>query len=163
MRSMLKRVVGMAAVAGSFAIAVVGCTRDETTEKLNQAEQAAETAGKAVSDSVSELAKQGEALAGKLGAEAANLLKPMKDQFGSLEQLKQSPEQLKVAVNQMIQAIETQVSKLQLPDRVKQGLTAVQAKLVSLRDYLAGEYEQAKIDEHIRGILETAKSQLGID
>jgi hypothetical protein len=97
-----------------------------------------------------------------LGEKAMAYLSPLKEKLGNLESLKDKPEELKTAVTELIQTIEDKAADIELPEAVSNTLATVKERLVALKDYLQGEVEQAKIDEHIQKIMDAVKSGLGM-
>lgn len=139
-----------------------GCSTEEATEELKKAGAAAEGAASEVAEDVGAVVEEGEKMAGELGEKAQAFLTPLKDKVGNLEELKKSPEKLKTAVGEMIESIEQKAEGIELPETVSKTLATVKEKLVELRDYLEGEYEQAKIDERVQDIVDSVKSGLGL-
>ncbi|WP_146531417.1 hypothetical protein [Novipirellula artificiosorum] len=139
-----------------------GCSKDEAATELKEAESAVEASAKEVAEDVGAVVEEGEKMASELGEKAQAYLAPLKDKLGNLEELKETPEQLKTAVAEMIASIEQRAEDLKLPESVSTALANVKEKLIALRDYLEGEVEQAKVDEHIQEIMESAKSGLGL-
>ena len=139
-----------------------GCSREEAAKELKKAEAAAEGAAKEVAEDVGAAVEEGEKMASELGEKAQAYLAPLKDKFSNLEELKDTPEQLKTAVVEMIESLEQKAEDVELPETVSATLAKVKEKLIALRDYLEGEYEQAKIDEHVQEVMESVKSGLGL-
>lgn len=161
-----------------------GCDQQKASETLEKAEESASETAAAVSDSVGEAVKKGEEAAGEMAKEgskmakdavektkqvagdlsekAAAYLAPIKEEFGSLDKLKEKPEELKAAVSKLIENIEAKAEGIELPEQVSNALATVKEKLVSLKEYLEGEYEQAQIDKRVQEIKETVKSSLGM-
>ena len=139
-----------------------GCSKDEAATELKEAEAAVESSAKEVAEDIGSLVDEGEEMASELGEKAQAYLAPLKDKFSNLEELKDTPEQLKTAVAEMIESLEQKAEDVELPETVSATLAKVKEKLIALRDYLEGEYEQAKIDEHVQEIMESVKSGLGL-
>lgn len=162
-----------------------GCGGSESmSEAVQEAEEAAEQAAETVGEDlekgmekakegaakVAEEAKEGAAkaaeevkeVATELGEKAMAYLGPLKEKFGNLDSLKEKPEELKKAVSGLIEDLDKRAKDLQLPEKIGEALNAAREKLVALRDYLEGEVEQAKIDEHVKEIWETVKAHLGM-
>ena len=76
--------------------------------------------------------------------------------------MKETPEELKTAVAKLIGSIEQKAQDIKLLETVSTTLAKVKGKLIALRDYLEGEYEQAEIDQHVHEIMESVKSGLGL-
>ena len=89
-------------------------------------------------------------------------LGPLKEKFGDLDSLKDSPEKLKSAVTDLIQTIEDKAGSIELPQAMQDGLETIKEKLVALRDYLDGEVQQSGIDERVTSIMDSVKSGLGM-
>jgi hypothetical protein len=140
----------------------VGCDKQAATEQLEKVEQSAGETADAISDNVSDAVEKGGDIAGELGEKAMAYLTPLKEKFGDLETLKESPEKLKVAVSDLIEKIEGKAEGITLPESVSNALAAVKEKLIALRDDLGADIEQAKIDEHLKGIMDSVKSALGM-
>lgn len=161
-----------------------GCTEQEATDSLKRAEATAEQAATAVAEDVGEAMEKGEEAAGAavdkgteiagdvfdqgkelasaLSEKASAYLTPIKQEFGSLEGLKEKPDQLKAAVTALIESIEAKAEDIELPESVSSALATVKEKLIALKDYLEGEFEQAKIDEHLKEITDSAKHAFGM-
>jgi hypothetical protein len=139
-----------------------GCSKEEATESLKKAEDAAEHAAETIADDTEEVIKEGEELAEELGEKALAYLTPLKEKFGNLDGLKGKPAELKVAVADLIKSIEEKAEDIELPEAVSNALAAAKDKLVALKEYLEGEVEQAKVEEHIQDIVESIKSGLGM-
>ena len=162
----------------------IGCTKQDATATMEKAgasaKEAAETVSANVGDAVkeggkmagdaleegkqaaSDAVKKGSEMASELGEKAVAFLAPMKEKFGDLDSLKEKPEELKTAVDELIQSIEKKAEDIELPESVSTALATIKEKLVALKDYLGGEVEQAKIDEHLKDIMESVKSGLGM-
>ena len=139
-----------------------GCSKKEAAESVKKAEESAQKAAESVAAGTGEAVKKGAEMASELSEAAMAYLSPLKEKFGSLDALKESPKELKKAVTELIQAIEDKTEDIELPEVVSKTLAAAKEKLVALKDYLEGEVEQAKIDEHIKGIMDSIKSGLGM-
>ena len=161
----MKRWFGRMVLLGCVALVVVwsGCSKEEAEQSLKKAEQTAEDAAKSAAQEVGEVLKKGEEAASELGEKALAYLTPLKEKLANLDSLKDSPEQLKQAVTELIETIDGKAEDIQLPEKVSAGLATVKEKLTALRDYLEGEVEQAKIGEHIQEIMDTVKSELGMN
>ena len=140
----------------------IGCNQEELSETVNAAEESVETTAKNVASEAAAMASKGEEMARELGAEAMAFLNPMKEKLGNLESLKEKPEELKTMVSELINSIEQKAEKMTLPESMSQAFASLKEKLISLRDYLEGEYEQAKIGEHLKGIMDSVKSEFGM-
>ena len=151
-----------AVICAALTIFATGCSKEEAADSLKQAEEGAEGAAETIAEDTKEVIKEGEELAEELGDKAIAYLTPMKEKFGNLESLKDKPAELKEAVAELITSIEEKAEDIELPEALSKSLTTVKDKLVALKDYLEGEAEQAKIEEHINGIMETVKSGLGM-
>ena len=184
--AMKKTILYRSCVASFCAATLIcsGCDQQKASETLEKAEQSASETAAAVSDSVGEAVQKGEEAAGEMAKEgsemakdavekgkqvasdlsekAAAYLTPIKEEFGSLDSLKEKPEELKAAVSKLIEKIETKAEDVELPEKVSNALATVKEKLVALKEYLEGEYEQAQIDERLQEIKETVKSSLGM-
>lgn len=136
-----------------------GCNQQEAEQTLSDAETAAQQAAETVAEDVESAVEQGGQMASDLGEQAKAYLTPMTEKFGNLEDLKDSPEKLKAAVTELIESIEQKLEDIKLPEAMGDSLASIKEKLVALRDYLQGEYEQARIDEHVQDIAETVKSK----
>lgn len=168
----------------ALALVCAGCNTEQAKETLNDAGVAMEEAGNDVAEKTGEMAEEGKKMAGdatenakKMAGEATEgakkmagqlsekayaFLTPLKEKVANLESLKDSPEKLKEAVSKLITSIEEKTESLQLPEKIDNGLATVKEKLVSLRDYLEGEYEQSKINEYVKDIGDTVQSELGM-
>ena len=151
-----------AVIGAALTIFAAGCSKEEAADSLKKAEKAAEGAAETIVEDTEKVIKEGEELAGELGDKAMAYLTPMKEKFGNLESLKDKPAELKEAVAELITSIEEKAEDIELPEALNKSLTTVKDKLVALKDYLEGEVEQAKIEEHVNGIMETVKSGLGM-
>ena len=138
-----------------------GCSKDEAATQLKEAEAAVEETAKDVGEDVRSAVEEGERMASELSEKAQAYLAPLKDKFSNLEEVKDTPEQLKAAVAEMIESLEQKAEEVELPETVSATLAKVKEKLIALRDYMEDEYEQAKIDEHVQEIMESVKSSLG--
>ena len=168
----------------ALALVCAGCNTEQAKETLNDAGVAMEEAGNDVAEKTGEMAEEGKKMAGdategakkmagdategakkmagQLSEKAYAFLTPLKEKVANLESLKDSPEKLKEAVSKLITSIEEKTESLQLPEKIDNGLATVKEKLVSLRDYLEGEYEQSKINEYVKDIGDTVQSELGM-
>jgi hypothetical protein len=145
-----------------LAVACSGCSEQEAAKQLQQAEKAAEKAAGTVSGAVTEAVQASEKVAGELGEKALAHLDLLKEKFGKLEALKDSPADLKTAVTDLIQTIETKAEDVHLPEKLSSALAAIKEKLVALERDLAGEIEQSQIGERIKEIMDTAKKELSM-
>ena len=148
-----------------FAITAVfygGCDSQKAADTMKKAEESAENAAGSIADGAGEMVKEGEKMAADLGDKAKAWLEPMKEKFGSLEELKKTPEELKTAVGNMIENIEQKAEGINLPEAMSKSLATVKEKLVSLRDYLEGEYDQAGIDKYVSEVTDSVKSFVGL-
>ena len=139
-----------------------GCSKEEATESLKKAEQAAEQTAETIADDTEKVIKEGEELAEELGEKALAYLAPLKKKFGNLDGLKDKPAELKEAVADLIKSIEEKAEGVELPETFSNALAAAKDKLVALKEYLEGEVEQAKVEEHIQDVMESVKSGLGM-
>ncbi len=150
-----------------------GCDKKAATETLKNAEESAQEAASNVASGVGDAVDEGKAaasdavesgkqMASDLGEKAMAFLTPLKEEFGDLDSLKEKPEELKVAVTDLIQKIEDKSADIKLPEAVSTALASVKEKLIALKDYLEGEVEQAKIEEHLKDIMDSVKSGLGM-
>lgn len=162
----INRAIGIVCVL--LLASLVGCS-DKAKDAVENAENAvgdvaqdaadmAETAG----DNIADAGKKAEEAVSEFGAESVAYFSSMKERFGNLDGLKDKPEELKKWVDDTLKAIEEKAENVQLPDAASNALDAVKEKLVALKEYLAGEVDQAKIDEHIKGIIESTKKGLGL-
>jgi vacuolar-type H+-ATPase subunit H len=148
---------------GAFSLMLsLGCTQQEATETMKQAEESAQQTAESIKQDAGEMVEKGEQMASELGEKATAFLSPLKEKFGNLDSLKDKPEELKKAVADLIQSIEAKAEGIQLPESVNNTLAAVKEKLVALRDYLEGEFEQANVDEQVQGIMDSVESGLGM-
>lgn len=165
------RCIALASCA-AFALCC-GCDENEATATLEKAgdsiQDTAETVSTEVGDAVKEgkdaagdVVQEGKQMASELGEKAMAYVTPLKEKFGDLESLKEKPEELKTAVTALIQSIEEKTEDIKLPESVSTALATAKEKLVALKDYLEGEAEPAKIEEHLKDIMESVKSGLGI-
>jgi archaellum component FlaC len=161
---MMKKSISCGWALGLSAILVAshGCSQQEAADALQSAEDTAKGAADTVAKGAEEAVQKGGEIASELGEQAMAFLTPIKEQLGGLEGLKDKPEELKAAVTKLIQSIEDKTADIKLPEAVTTTLATLKEKLVALRDYLAGEVEQAKVDEQIQGIMESVESGLGI-
>ena len=150
------------ALLAALALSVSGCNKQEVTEELKEVEAAAEEATAQVAGDVETAVEEGEKMASELGEKAMEYLTPLKDELSSLDELKATPEDLKARVSEIIESIETKAEGIELPETVTKALEGIKEKLIALRDYLQGEFEQAKIDEHVKEIMDSVKSGLGM-
>ena len=138
-------------------LALNGCEQGGVEKAVGDAGKAASEAGKAASAAAGEAAEAGKGMLEGLSEQATGFLNPLKDKFTGLADLKDKPEQLKEAVNGLISSMEGKLDGLGLPDAVKTALEGVLEKLVGLKDYLAGEAEEAGITDKVNGIMESVK------
>jgi DNA repair exonuclease SbcCD ATPase subunit len=150
----------------------VGCD-DQASQTLKRAEESAESAAATIAEDAGELVKEGEAaasdaieqgkqMASELGEKATAYLTPLKEKFGNLESLKGKPEELKTAVNELLQSLEQKTEDIQLPEAISTALATIKEKLIALKEYLAGEVEQSQLDQRLQEISESVKSGLGM-
>jgi chromosome segregation ATPase len=139
-----------------------GCNTEQASETLKDVEQSAEQAAEGIQQGVGEAVAEGEKAVDALTEQATAYLTPLREQFGKLEGLKDSPEELKKAVADLIQSIEDKAADIQLPEAVNTALAGLKEKLLALKASLEGEIDQAKIGQHIQEIMESVKSELGI-
>ncbi|MEO8270762.1 MAG: hypothetical protein ABI557_13650 [Aureliella sp.] len=142
-------------VAAVFGIA--GCNQDQ----LKQAETSAKNSTDTIFSDVDQAVKKGGEYASELGEDATAYLAPLKEKVGSLDSLKDTPEKLKEAVADIIQWIEDKAEAFKLPETMGKALADSKSKLIELQEYLKGEVEQAKIEEHIQHIKDSFKSVFG--
>ncbi len=148
-----------------FTIAAVicgGCDSQKAADTMKKAEESAEKAAGSIADGAGEMVKEGGKMAADLGEKAKAWLEPMKEKFGSLEELKKTPEELKTAVGNMLEYIEQKAEGINLPEAMSNSLATVKEKLVALRDYLEGEYDQSGIDKYVSEVTDSVKSFLGL-
>ena len=146
----------------ALAITCCGCNKQEAGKQLDKVEQSARGAASAVSEEVSDAVKEGEKAVSELGEKAVAHLGVLKEKFGKLDSLKESPAELKTAVADLIQSIEAKAEGIQLPEKLETAMAAIKEKLVALQQYLAAESDPSKIKEHVQGILDSVKSELGM-
>lgn len=139
-----------------------GCSKEKAAETVKNAEEAVEEAAETVANDAGKVVKEGEKLASELGEKALAYLSPLKEKLGNLENLKETPDELKKAVTELVQSIEDKAEDIELPEAMSTALATVKEKLVALKDYLEGEVDQAKIEEHIKEIMDSVKSGLGM-
>ena len=159
-RFLLQRMV-LAVVVGLFGFSI-GCSKEQATKTLDQAETSAEEVAETIVEDAEEVVEEGKQMAVELGEKAAGYLTPMKEKLGNLESLKKSPEELKKAVTDLIASIEGKAEGLKLPEAVSETLATLKEKLVSLQTYLEGEVDEAKIGERVDDIITSVKSGLGM-
>jgi uncharacterized coiled-coil DUF342 family protein len=135
-----------------------GCSKEQAEESVKQAEEAADTIAK----DAEEVVEKGKEMADELGEKAIAFINPLREKFGQLEGLKDKPDELKEAVTDLIQSIEDKAEGIQLPEALSGALATVKEKLQELKQYLEGEVDQAKVEEHIQEIMDSAKSGLGM-
>ncbi|MDG2224305.1 MAG: hypothetical protein P8L85_23185 [Rubripirellula sp.] len=135
-----------------------GCSK----QAVEDAEQAVESTAGTIADDAGAIVQEGEAIVSGLGEAAMSSLAPLKEKFGGLDALKDKPAELKAAVVELIQSIEAKADGVTLPEGAATALETLKEKLVALRDYLGGEVDQAKIDEQLKGIMDSVKSSLGM-
>ncbi len=156
---LLKTSIALFAV---MAISISGCSKEDATQAVQQAEESAENAAESIGESVDSAVEGGKEMASELGEKAQAFMTPLKEKFGDLESLKDKPEELKTAVSDLIQSIEEKAEGIELPEAMTSALATVKEKLVELKDYLEGEADPAKIEEHLKDIGESVKSGLGM-
>ncbi len=139
-----------------------GCSQKEASEAISEAKASAEEASQSLAGDASAMMEKGKEMASELGENATAFLTPLKEKFGNLESLKETPEKLKTAVTELITSIEQKADGINLPEAMRQTLASVKEKLVALKNYLEGEYEQAGIDEKVNDIVSSVKSGLGM-
>ena len=162
----------------------LGCDQDAANEAMQEVETSAGDAAGALTDDAKAAMEKGKEMAGEaaakgkemagdaaakgkemaseLGENAMAFLAPLKEKLGNLDSLKETPEKLKTAVTELIASMEQKTEGFKLPEAMSQTLATVKEKLVALRDYLEGEYEQAKIDEKVQDIVDAMKSGFGM-
>lgn len=131
------------------------------SELGDKGKQVATDLGEKGKQVATDLGEKGEELASELGEKAMAYITPLKEKLGNLEGLKESPEELKKAVADLIAAIEKKAEDLELPETISSALATVKEKLVALKEYLEGEVDQAKLDERVKEISESVKSAFG--
>ncbi|TWT68903.1 hypothetical protein [Crateriforma conspicua] len=150
-------VVGWIPVIGLMA-AMTGCDSQEASKALESAEQNVAEAGEKISEGTAEMVEKGKEAAANLSDEAMAMMTPLKEKFGDLDQLKDKPEELKARVSELIEWMETKAESIELPESVSTALASTKEKLVQLKEYLQGEYEDAEVDKYIQEIKESAGS-----
>ena len=145
-----------------LAFALNGCTKQQAVDTVAEAEKSAGQAVEEIGQQVGDAVEAGEEMAGELSEKATAYLTPLKEKFGNLESLKETPDRLKAAVSDLIQSIEDKAEDITLPESLSNALASVKEKLIALEEYLEGEVEQAKIDEHLRDIADSVKSAFGM-
>jgi molybdopterin converting factor small subunit len=157
------------AVSALALLVLNGCSKKDAQDAVDAAGDAAQEAAddisegaKEVVDTGKEAVEKGKEIASELGEQAVAYLTPLKEKLGGLESLKDKPEELKTAVNDLIKSMEDKAEDLKLPEAISNTLATVKEKLVALKDYLEGEVEQAQIDERIAEIMDSVKSGLGL-
>lgn len=98
-----------------------------------------------------------------LGETAMSSLAPMKEKFGGLEALDNKPAEFLAAVVALIQSIEGKTDGITLPEGAATALETVKEKLVALREYLEGEFDQAKVDAQLKALMDSVKFGLGVE
>lgn len=162
----------------------IGCSKQEASTAFKNAEESARDAAETVAADVGDAAKEGQEMAGDaleggkqaasdavkkgadlasdLGEKAMAFVAPLKEKVGNLDNLKEKPEELKVAVEDLIQSMEQKAEGMELPESVSNALATIKEKLVALKDYLEGEVEQAQVNERVQDIMDSVKSGLGM-
>jgi hypothetical protein len=151
----------------------LGCDQDAANEAMQEVETSAGDAAGALTDDAKAAMEKGKEMAGdaaakgkemasELGENAMSFLTPLKEKLGNLESLKDTPEKLKTAVSDLIASIEEKAEGLTMPEAISETLATLKAKLVDLKEYLGGEYEQSGIDEKVNDIVTSVKSGLGM-
>ncbi|MCO8120120.1 hypothetical protein NHH03_00100 [Stieleria sp. TO1_6] len=153
-------------VATSVAFGSLAGCGEKATESVDSAVHDAGEAASAAAASTTEAAKEAAANAGdalnKLGEDAKAFMSPLKDEFAALKGMVDEPEKLKQSADDLIQKIETNLSKLKLPESVTNTLNAAKEKLIELRDYISDEAEKAQIEEKVQAVTDTVKDGLGM-
>jgi uncharacterized coiled-coil DUF342 family protein len=139
-------------------VSSIGCSKEQAEQSVKQVEEAADTIAKDAGDVV----EKGKEMAGDLSEKANAFINPLKEKLGQLEDLKDKPDELKKAVADLIQSIEDKAENIELPEALTGTLATVKEKLQELKEYLEGEVEQAKVEEHIQEIMKSVKSGLGM-
>jgi len=139
-----------------------GCSKDDAADAINEVETAANDTAQSVAEGAGRAVEEGERMAGELTAKAKQYVDPLKEKLGDLDSLKDTPEELKKAVAGLIDSIEQRTGEIKLPEGVTSALATIKEKLIALRDYLEGEVDQAKIEEHLKEIEEASKGILGM-
>ena len=135
---------------------------DASGDAAKELGEKAKELGEKTTEKAKELGEKTTEKAKELGEKAMGYLAPLKEKFGSLEALKDKPEELKAAVSELIQSIEAKTEEIELPEAVSNALTAGKEKLVELKTYLEGEVDQAKIEEHLQGVMSAVKGKFGM-
>ncbi|KAA5547291.1 hypothetical protein FYK55_02530 [Roseiconus nitratireducens] len=178
---LMRTTLGIAALS---MISLSGCNRDEAVDAMRSAEETAKSTADAVAQGAGETLKEGEAMASQAAEEgkkqadqavekgkqmasdlsdkAMAFLNPLKEKLSNLDELKDSPEKLKTAVDDLIETIESKAEGITLPESMSNAVATIKEKLVALKEYLEGEVEQAKIDEKIAEITDTVKNKLSM-
>lgn len=151
---------------GLICIAVLvfttGCDKQDAKDAIDSAEQTASDAADSVKEGAEGVVAEGKEMAGDLSEGVTAFLTPLKEKMGNLESLKTKPEELKTAVTAMITSIEEKTSSLEMPEALSTALDSIKEKLVGLKDYLSGEYDQSGIDEKVDDLMASIKSGLGM-
>jgi hypothetical protein len=143
----------------STLLLAAGCSK----QAVEDAEMAVESTAETIAEDAEAMVEEGGAMVSGLGEAAMSSIAPLKEKFGGLEALKDKPAELKAAVVELIQSIEGKADGITLPEGAATALETVKEKLVALREYLEGEVDQAKIDEQLKGIMDSVKSGLGME
>ena len=139
-----------------------GCDTEEASSVVEQVGDSAAETMDAVKDETAEAADKAMDAASELSEKATAYLNPLKEKFGNLESLKDKPEELKEAVTSLIASIEERAEGMELPEKMSEVLATAKEKLMTLKQYLEGEVDQAKIDEQIQELMTSIKSQFGM-
>ena len=139
-----------------------GCPEPESVKKLSdKASQEAEQVTESLKEEAGKLAEKGEEMTEKLGEQAKNLFEPLKEKLAGLEGLKDKPAELKTSVTEMLTALETSISNVQLPEPIKTTLDSLKEQLTEFNQYLDGAVEPDKVQEHIDSLKNLVQSHLG--
>ena len=122
-----------------------GCNKQDAARELQEVEEAAGEAATKVTEGLESAVEEGEQMASELSEQAQAYLSPLKDKLGSLEELKQTPAELKTAVGDLIEMIEQKADEIELSESVSDALATLKEKLIALRDYLEGVHFTGKL------------------
>jgi hypothetical protein len=151
---------------GMLCVAVLvftnGCDKQDAKDAIDSAGDTAANAADSVKEGAEGVVAEGKEIAGELSEGVTAFLTPMKEKMGNLESLKSKPEELKTAVSEMITSIEEKTSSLEMPEALSTAIESIKEKLVGLKDYLEGEYDQSGIDKKVDDLMTSVKSGLGM-
>ncbi|MEM1068328.1 MAG: hypothetical protein AAGI63_05500 [Planctomycetota bacterium] len=163
MNSSLKRaLVGSVVWCSGLMMSCCGCNKEEASSIVAQVEDSAAETAEAIQAETGEAVERTREAASEFGEKVTSYLNPLKEKFGNLESLKDKPEELKEAVTGLIASIDERAEDIELPEELGKILTAAKEKLLTLKSYLEGEVDQAKVDEQIQEIMSSIKSQFGM-